>query len=85
MPGRGAAVSRVLEHGFPPLLNPAVEHMTCTLRIYTDIAESCELVHKTIAVTSVILIHAYIHAISYGACLGFAMAIITATILCART
>ena len=33
MPHRSAAVSRVLGHGFPQPLNPAVENMTCTLAL----------------------------------------------------
>ena len=41
MPLRSATVSRVLGHGFPPPLNPAVESTTCesTQRTDTDIAD----------------------------------------------
>ena len=39
MPLRSAAVSHVFRHGFPPLLNPAVEKTTCTLRTDTDITK----------------------------------------------
>ena len=54
MPLHRVAVSRVLEHSFPPLLNPAVKNTTCTLRTDTDSNESRDLAHKSRAVISAI-------------------------------
>ena len=54
-------ISRVVGHGFPPYLNPAVENTTCTLRIDTDGDEFSDLAHKTMAVISVVISYVYMH------------------------
>ena len=59
-PQESPAVSRVLGHGYPPPLDPAVENTTCTLRTDTDNTESQNLEHKTIAVISAVKTHTYI-------------------------
>ena len=58
---RCAVVSRVFVRGFPPNLNPAAEHTTCTIRTDGDSNESWDLAHKNIAGISAIETHTYIH------------------------